>query len=202
MRMEEKESGQPISGEGAPADTENPAPLQSESTEAEEPVTAEKTAEPTATPNDEEELEATDGEEFAARYQSAKERDIEKLSQEMEDRSSNNTKKKKWKTALKTILMIALIGLSVGIMFGLGDYLGGDQLGFVEMLKNSFSWKYFLVFLAAIIAYIFFESLKYAYLLKISTGKWRLKNSVKVMFLGKYYDGIKIGRASCRERVS
>lgn len=136
------------------------------------------------------ELESTDGNEFAARYESAKERDIEKLSKEMEERSSNKTKKQKWKTALKFIFLAALIGLSIGLMFGLGDYIHGDALGFVEMLTTTFSWKYFLIFLAAIVAYIVFESLKYSYLLKLSTGKWRLKNSFKVMFLGKYYDGI------------
>ena len=136
------------------------------------------------------ELDTTDGIEFAARYSSAKERDMEKLSQEMEERSSNKTKKQKWKTVVKTILMILLIGLSIGLMFGLGDYIHGDQLGFLDMLKTSFDWRYFLILLAAIAAYILFESLKYAYLLKISTGKWRLKNSVKTMFLGKYYDGI------------
>lgn len=137
-----------------------------------------------------EELEATDDSEFAARYESAKERDIQKLSKEMEERSSNKTKKQKWKTALKFIFLALLIGLSIGLMFGLGDYIHGDTLGFVEMLKTTFSWQYFLVFIAAIVGYIVFESLKYSYLLRLSTGKWRLKNSFKVMFLGKYYDGI------------
>ena len=161
-------------------------PLTEEEIAAKNAALAEREAEQ----KEQEELEATDGTEFAARYQSSKERDLEKLEKEMEERSSNNTKKKKWKTAIKVILLTALIGLSIGLMFGLGDYIHGDTLGFVDMLKTTFEWKYFLIFLAAILAYIFFESLKYAYLLKISTGKWRLKNSIKVMFLGKYYDGI------------
>ncbi|MDE6411090.1 MAG: flippase-like domain-containing protein [Clostridia bacterium] len=189
--MEENESKIPEEKATAPEETE-PATLdESVKTREEETTQITEESEEEAEKREQKELEATtDGKEFAARYQSAKERDLEKLSKEMEDRSQNNTKKKKWKTAVKIILMILLLGLSVGIMFGLGDYLGGDQLSFVEMLKTSFSWQYFLVFLAAIAAYIFFESLKYAYLLKISTGKWRLKNSIKTMFLGKYYDGI------------
>lgn len=188
--MEENKSE--ISEEKVSTAEENESAPLDESTKSDE-VLAEVTeeSEEEAEKREQEELDATtDGKEFAARYQSAKERDLEKLSKEMEDRSQNNTKKKKWKTAIKVILLTALIGLSIGLMFGLGDYIHGDTLSFTEMLEASFSWQYFLVFLAAIVCYIFFESLKYAYLLKISTGKWRLKNSIKVMFLGKYYDGV------------
>ncbi len=183
--MEESQNGTP------PTEEENaPSPAQAEDKEQisfEETAKAEEEAEK----REQEKLDATDGEEFAARYHSAKERDMQKLSEEMEARSAVKTKKQKIKTAVKTICMILLIGLSVGIMFGLGDYLGGDETkSFSEMLHECFNWRYFLLFIAVILAYIFFESLKYAYLLKISTGKWRLKNSIKTMFLGKYYDGI------------
>lgn len=190
--MEDKDHEQPLDGETVPVAETNGSVPSPENGGTDEEKAAEEQVPPEteAKQTEEDELETTDGKEFAARYQSAKERDMEKLSKEMEDRSQVN-KKKKWKTAVKTILMFLLIGLSVGIMFGVSSYVnGGDQLGFLTMLRTTFSWKYFLVLLAAIAAYIFFESLKYAYLLKISMGKWRLKNSIKVMFLGKYYDGI------------
>lgn len=187
--MEEKDSERTSSEENE-NQTESAETLSATEKSDKSEQSAAEVTEKEAEQQEQDELEATDGKEFAARYQSAKERDMEKLSKEMEERSQNNTKKKKWKTAIKIILMIALIGLSIGLMFGLGDYIHGDTLGFAEMLRTTFSWRHFLIFLAAIAAYIFFESLKYAYLLKISTGKWRLKNSVKVMFLGKYYDGI------------
>ena len=190
--MEENESERPIPDESVPStETNEPAPLD-ESVSADEKVAAESNeeSEEELEKREEEELEATtDGKEFAARYQSAKERDLEKLSKEMEERSQNKTKKQKWKTALKFIFITLLIGVSIGLMFGLGDYLH-DSIGFMEMIKTTFSWRYFLIFLAVIAAGMICESLKYAYLLKISTGKWRLKNSLKVMFLGKYYDGI------------
>ena len=161
--------------------------LSEEELEAQNTALAEEEAEK----REQEELEAASGQEFAARYHSSKEREIEKLAKAVEEQSNINTKKKKWKTALKFILLAALIGLSIGLMFGLGDYVNdGKTLGFVAMLKTTFSWQYFLVLIAAVLAYILFESLKYSYLLRISTGKWRLKNSIKVMLLGKYYDGI------------
>ena len=188
--MEDKDPEQPLDEETVPATETNESvpPPENGATDGETTVTEQSNPETEAQQTEEDELETTDGKEFAARYQSAKERDMEKLSKEMEDRSQVN-KKKKWKTAIKVIAMVILIGLSIGIMFGVSSYVNGGQSSLTE-LKNSFSWQYFLVFLAAIAAYIFFESLKYAYLLKISMGKWRLKNSIKVMFLGKYYDGI------------
>lgn len=195
--MEEKRSDNPQNGEtepAAPSDTEEKILLTDSEADSEQVKTeTEKESEsdkPNAEQRESDELETTDGSEFAARYSSAKERDMEKLSQEMEERSSNKTKKQKWKTVIKTFLMVLLIGLSIWLMFGLGNYIHGDQLGFLDMLRSSFDWRYFLLLLAAIAAYILFESLKYAYLLKISTGKWKLKNSIKTMFLGKYYDGI------------
>ena len=182
------------------AATEGAALSEEEVTAPAEPTEKEAVTEGAALSEEEavqqerEELEKMDGDEFAAHYHSAKERDIVKLSKELEEQSKNDTKKKKWKTALKYIFLAALIGLSIGLMFGLGDYVkvDGDSEtpGFVDMLNKTFSWQYFLVLLAAIVAYILFDSLKYSYLLKISTGKWRLKNAIKVMLLGKYYDGI------------
>ena len=138
-----------------------------------------------------EELEKLDGDEFAARYQAIKERELKKLEKEMEERSKIDTKKKKWMTALKVLFIVALIGVSLYLMFGLSNEIHGENsLGFVEMLTTTFQWKYFLIFIAAIVAYLTFESLKFSYLLKLSTGKWRLRNAVTVMFLGKYYDNV------------
>ena len=162
------------------------SPSDEEVTAQEVPLTEEELEQ-----KEKEELEKSDGKEFAARYQSAKERDLKKLEKEMEERSKIDTKKKKWMTAIKVILIVGLIGLSIWMMFGLGDYIhDGETLGFLDMLRTTFNWKYFLVFIAVVVAEIVFESLKYAYLLKISTGKWHLHHSLTVMFLGKYYDGV------------
>ena len=192
--MRENEENRPLSQDAGPEATQPAAPENTANAEAVAEA-HEELSEKEAEQRELEELEKTDGEDFAARYQSAKERDLIKLEKEMEDRSKIDTKKKKWKTALKVIFIVALIGVSIWLMFGLGDYIKvGDAnvepLSFIEMLHTTFSWRYFLVFIAAIVAYIVFESLKFAYLLKVSTGKWRMKNAFAVNFLGKYYDGI------------
>lgn len=193
--MEEKDFDRSPLEEVAPVADPNDAPLDQNAEgaqkDSDEGAGALKSETEKTERNEFDDEEITDGIEFVARYHSAKENDLKKLSEKMEGRAQNNTKKKKWMNAVKITAMILLIGFSVGLMFGLSGYLNEEgQKGFGELLKTTFSWQYFLIFLAVIAGYILFESLKYAYLFKISIGKWRLKNSVKVMFLGKYYDGV------------
>ncbi len=91
---------------------------------------------------------------------------------------------------IKTVLLLLLIGASVAIMFTLGNYVAGDeQVGFVQMIKGI-NLPLLFAFLGFILLYILVESAKYAYMLKMYTGKFRLRTAVKVMFLGKYYDGV------------
>lgn len=123
-------------------------------------------------------------------YQMTKEKELERLAKEIEERESRNTKKKKRNWWIKTILMLLFIGLSVFIVFTINDYIAVDGAKSFQDMIRGVDWRFFLVFIVIVLAYMFFESCKYAYLLKISTGKWRLKNSVKTMYLGKYYDGI------------
>lgn len=92
---------------------------------------------------------------------------------------------------IKTILMLLLVAFSVFILFELGSYLTGDvpQLTFHELLRTV-DYPLFALLLGVILLYIAVESGKYAYMLKVQTGKFRFRVAVKTMFLGKYYDGI------------
>ena len=93
---------------------------------------------------------------------------------------------------VKTVLMLALIAFSIVLMFSIGNYVTGgehERVNFIQFLK-LIDYRYFALLLAVLLLYLAVESAKYAYLLKVSTGKFRLKVSVKTMFLGKYYDGI------------
>ncbi len=93
---------------------------------------------------------------------------------------------------VKTALLLALIVLSIVMLFTLGNYLSGEeekQLGFFELLQRI-DYKMFGILLGAILLYILVESGKYAFLLKKYTGKFRMRTAVKTMFIGKYYDGI------------
>ncbi len=93
---------------------------------------------------------------------------------------------------IKTILLLALVVLSIVLLFTLGDHLAGEedpQRSFIHMLKGI-NYSYLALLLAIVVFYILVESSKYAYMLKIYTGKFRFRIAVKTMFLGKYYDGI------------
>lgn len=127
---------------------------------------------------------------IAERYQQAKEKDVEKLTAQIEAKSGRNTKAQKRKWWIKTGLMLLLIGLSVAIMFTLGNYLSSEGTKSFTETVRGINLPMFGMFVLSLLLFMTFESLKYAYLLKISTGKFRFRNSVKTMFLGKYYDGI------------
>ena len=93
---------------------------------------------------------------------------------------------------VKTVLMLALIAFSIVLMFSIGNYVTGgehERVGFIQFLK-LLDYRCFALLLAVLLLYLAVESAKYAYLLKVSTGKFRWRVSVKTMFLGKYYDGI------------
>ena len=93
---------------------------------------------------------------------------------------------------IKTTLLLLLVVLSIVMLFTLGDYLTGEenpQLSFPQLLQ-TINYPFLFLLLGVILCYILVESSKYAYMLKIYTGKFRFKTSVKTMFLGKYYDGI------------
>lgn len=93
---------------------------------------------------------------------------------------------------LKTACMLALVVLSIVLMFTIGDYITDDetsQLAFGDLLRIV-NYPLLALLFGVIICYILIESGKYAYLLKIYTGKFHFRTSLKTMFVGKYYDGI------------
>ncbi len=105
-------------------------------------------------------------------------------------RPKSRTQLRSW--LIKTILMLALIAVSIVLMFSIGNYVTGGEhqrVGFIQFLK-LIDYRYFALLIAVLLLYLAVESAKYAYLLKVSTGKFRVRVSIKTMFLGKYYDGI------------
>lgn len=91
---------------------------------------------------------------------------------------------------VKTLLLLALIVISVFLLFSLPTYISGAETKKFSDMLDGVNWIYFGVLLCAVLVQLSAESSKYAYLLKISTGKFRFRTSVKTMFLGKYYNAI------------
>ena len=91
---------------------------------------------------------------------------------------------------IKTALLLILVTVSIVMLFTLGDYLAGEEtLTFSELL-HSMNYPLLGVLLGVVLLYLFVESAKYSYMLKVYTGKFHFPTSVKTMFIGKYYDGI------------
>ncbi|MDE6058539.1 MAG: flippase-like domain-containing protein [Clostridia bacterium] len=130
------------------------------------------------------------GADLKTTYNEEKEKEVEKITQRFEDKNRIDTKKKRRNWWIKTTLMLVLIGVSIYVMFTITSYLSDDGgRSFQAMIKQA-SLPFFFVFIGAVLVYMFIESMKYSYLLKISTGKFHLRSSMKTMYLGKYYDGI------------
>ncbi len=126
----------------------------------------------------------------AARYRREKESDMDKLAREIEERQKRDTRAKTIKWWIKTGLLLALIGLSIFLLFSITDSLTEDSIKSFPALIRGINPLWLCILIGVILLYIVFESAKYFYLLRISTGKNFFRASVKVMFLGKYYDGI------------
>ena len=111
---------------------------------------------------------------------------------EAEREKYDNSKRKTRSWWIKTILLLLLVVLSVVMLFTLGDYISGEetkQLSVSELFA-TIDYPLLALLLGVIVLYITVESGKYAYMLKVYTGKFRFKIALKTMFLGKYYDGI------------
>ncbi len=115
---------------------------------------------------------------------------MDDFARQVEERKNRDTKAKRRNWWIKTVLLVALIGVSIYLLFPITKGLTGQGTkGFVEMIHGA-SLPYFFLLIGAVLAYIATESFQYSYILKTSTGKFRLRNSLKVAILGKYYDGV------------
>ncbi len=197
--MTEKDTRNVIGGNEEPEQESVLPPSADEvsSPESDEPVCGQEETEASPEQQDKETGKRRDKSEsaaerktFEAEYQLKKEKELEKLSREIEGRHRNSSKAQKRKWWIKTVLLLLLCAVSFGIMLTLGNYItDGKQVGFVEMVQNI-NVGYFLALLLILVLQMIFESAKYSYLLKISTGKFRIRNAIKTMFVGRYYDGI------------
>ena len=91
---------------------------------------------------------------------------------------------------IKMAFLFVLIGISIVLLFTITDSLTEDSITSFPALIAGINLDWLFILLGVIVLCIFFDSARYAYILKISTGKFHFRASVKVMFLGKYYDGI------------
>lgn len=87
------------------------------------------------------------------------------------------------------VLLLAVIALGIYLMFHVVYDMGEDVKSFDEVITAS-DWRFALITLAVILAVFMCLWFEYAVVMKTTTGKFRLITSLKVAFLGKFYDNI------------
>lgn len=87
------------------------------------------------------------------------------------------------------ILLLAVIALGVYLIFHVVAGMGDDVKSFDEVIKAS-DWCFALVSLAVLVAVFVCLWFEYAVVMKTTTGEFRLRTSLKVAFLGKFYDNV------------
>lgn len=97
--------------------------------------------------------------------------------------------KKKKNGWLSNVLLVVVIVATLYIMLQLGQNMGDGIKSFDEVLANSD--KLFMLITVGVLLLLFtLESSKYATIISVIDGRPRWKESIKVMFLGKYYDNV------------
>jgi len=106
-----------------------------------------------------------------------------------ENNSAPVEPKKKRNNWLSNILLVVVICATIFIMLQLGQNMEGGIKSFDEVIANA-DVTFALVTVGVLFALFTLESSKYATIISVIDGKPRWKESIKVMFLGKYYDNV------------
>lgn len=91
---------------------------------------------------------------------------------------------------IKTLLLLAIIGVGIYLMAELASTVGDTELRSLGDILANLNVKYTLISLAVLLAVMILESSKFVTITRATTGQFKLLDSIKVAFLGKYYDGI------------
>jgi hypothetical protein len=97
-------------------------------------------------------------------------------------------KKKKYGW-VSTVLLIAIIAVGIYVMVKVAHDMGGDIRSLDEVILGA-NWKYALILLAALCVAFLLDSAKFYTITCAIEGKAKVRTSMKVHLLGKYYDNI------------
>ena len=139
-----------------------------------------------------EEIRETPSEEQTAEAETPAKSDLKKASAEealknFEGRTIEAPKKKKFGWLGYAFLLVA-IGLGIYLMFNIVNDMGeAKTLG--EVLAGA-DWVFAVISLAVLLTIIVCECMKYVIVMRTTMGRFNLRASIKVAFLGKLYDNV------------
>lgn len=105
-----------------------------------------------------------------------------------ENREVKAPKKRKYGW-IGNVALLAVIALSLWMMFEIISGHSDEVASFGDVISSA-SIKFAVITLAVLLAIMFCDCMKYATVLKTTTGKFHIREAVKVAFLGKYYDNV------------
>lgn len=105
-----------------------------------------------------------------------------------EGRTVEPPKKKKYGW-IGTVLLLVVIGFSIWMMLEIVMSSGAEAKSLGEIISGS-DWRFALITLSVLIVIIVCICLEYCIILKATTGKFKVREGIKVAFLGKFYDNI------------
>lgn len=91
---------------------------------------------------------------------------------------------------LSMLLLVVIIGVGVYFMVKLATSVDETELRSLGDILAHLDVKYTIIAFAALIGVMLLESLKFFVITHATTGLLKPLNSIKVAFLGRYYDGI------------
>lgn len=87
-----------------------------------------------------------------------------------------------------TVLLLAVIAVGIYLMFSIVGEMG-EMKSLGEVIAGS-DWRYFLISIVVLLGILFFDWMKYAVIMKTTTGKFSPRTTLKVSLLGKFYDNV------------
>lgn len=111
---------------------------------------------------------------------------IDDVLKNFEDAPVVAPKKKKYGW-VGTVLLLAVIALGIYLMFNVVHDAEAKTLG--EAIRGS-DWRWFLATLVVLLVILFCDWMKYATIMRTTTGKFYMRSSLKVSLLGKFYDNV------------
>lgn len=119
----------------------------------------------------------------------------EQREQQLEDAKSNFanrevTEPKRKKRWLSTVFFVAVIALTVVLMYQLSESAAsGNEKSLTEIFANI-RVDYAIAAVAVLLTMMFLDSMKYFIIIHATTGKFRYAMALKTGLWGKYYDNI------------
>lgn len=119
---------------------------------------------------------------------SKKIQDAEEALKSLEGEPAPPPKRKRYNW-LSFIFLFGVIALGIWSMTQIVGDLGDDALSLGDIFAQG-SWQFALISVAVLLVILCLEWMKYVVIMKTTTGKFYLRTSSKVAFLGKFYDNI------------